>query len=233
MFMKAGNILKLAGPNYIDRLPEHLRDGAIETLNKVHSAADKFNEELAANEANVNLSEEGRVGGGKAVAAKAFGRLNAVEATVKTLTDRATSLEKTLLARVVPTPPKDPADRVGYEFQVRETRDQLRGLSADERLNIFRTTDDPAMLAAFEGAPMTLGKERPDGSRRMEHFISPEGRRAVTVERAERMDPAAAQTLREVQALRDVYRTAVAGVRKEILDEVPDAAEREAITIVR
>lgn len=231
--MKAGTILKLAGQNYVDRLPEHLRDGAIETLNKIHSAADKFNEELAANETNPNLSAEGRVDGSKAVAAKAFGRLNAVEATVKTLTDRATSLEKTLLARVVPSLPKDPAERISHEFRVREVRDQLRGLSADERLNIFRTTDDPTMLAAFEEAPMTLGKERPDGSRRMEHFISPEGRRAVTVERAERVDPTTAQTLSEVRALREVYTQSVNSVRTEILGEVPGTTEPATITVVR
>lgn len=223
--MKAGTILKLAGPNYVDRLPEHLRDGAIETLNKVHAAADAFNAELAANDTNGNLSARGRVDGMKAVAVSAFARLSAVETTIKNLTDRAASLEKTLLSKATYTPPTDPAERISHELHLQEIRSQLRELPLLERTTIYQTTPDPLVLAAIESAPMTLSAKRPDGSRKLEPFIDPEQRTAAVLARAERADPTTMNTLREVRSLRDVYRTAVAGVRKEILDEVPDAAE--------
>ena len=47
--------------------------------------------------------------------------------------------------------------------------------------------------------------------------------------RAEAADPAAAQTLREVRSLAEVYRLAVGGVRREILDEVPEVAQDAVI----
>ena len=110
--MKAvGTILKLAGQNYVDQLPEHLRDSAIETLNKVHAAADTFNAEKSANAANANLSERGRVDGMKAAAMSAFARLSPVETTIKNLTDRAASIEKSLLSKATYTPPTDTAER--------------------------------------------------------------------------------------------------------------------------
>lgn len=230
--MKAGNILKLAGPSYVEQLPAHLRDGVIETLNKVHAAADSFNSEMAATAANGNLSETGRAEGTKALAVTALGRLSAVEAMVQTLTDRATSIEKSLLSKATYTPPTDPAERISHELHLQEIRNQLRELPASERLVMYQTTSDPLVLAAIESAPMTLSAPRPDGRRRLEHFIDPEQRAASVLARAERADPAMTNTLREVQSVRDVYRMAVAGVRKEILDEVPDARE-PAITAVR
>jgi hypothetical protein len=43
--------------------------------------------------------------------------------------------------------------------------------------------------------------------------------------RAEAANPTAAQTLREVRSLREVYSHAVASVRQEILAEVPEAVQ--------
>lgn len=229
--MRAGNILKLAGPNYVERTPEHLRDAMIETLNKVHAAADTFNRGVAANGANGNLSEKGRAEGRKAVAVSALAALSAVEAnTVKPLADRAAAIEKSMLGKATYTPPKDPAERISHELHLQEIRSQLRELPASERLVVYQTTTDPMVLAAIESAPMTLSAPREDGSRRVEPFIDPEQRTAAVIARAERADPATMNTLREVQALRDVYTMAVNSVRREILDEVPGAQE-PAITV--
>jgi hypothetical protein len=222
--MKAGQILKLAGQNYVNSCPEHLREGLIKQLNVVLSTADTFNEELSANAKNSELSPEGRSAGSARVAASALATLKAVETTtIKTLTERAVSLEQTLLGKVTYTPPKDPAERIAHELHLQEIRSQLRELPAAERLNVYRTSADPLVLAAIETAPMTLSERRQDGSRRLEHFIDPEERTAVALTRAEAADPTTAQTLRELRALRQTYVHAVNGVRKEILDEVPEA----------
>ncbi len=49
--------------------------------------------------------------------------------------------------------------------------------------------------------------------------------------RAEAANPVAAQTLREVRSLREVYTLAVNGVRKEILAEVPEATPDAVLTM--
>lgn len=221
--MRAGRILKLAGANYLATLPEHHREVATKQLNQILDTADTFNAHLAAVGDDTALSPEGRVQEGRKVAAAALARLAAVDVAVKTLAERSATLEATLLKRVTPPPPKDPAERLAYEMRLQEIRDQLRELPAVERLNAYRTTDDPMMLAAIETAPMTLSETRPDGSRRLEPFIDAEQMAAARFERAERADPATATTLREVRGLAEVYSHAVNGVRKEILDEVPGA----------
>jgi hypothetical protein len=222
--MKAGQILKLAGQNYIDNLPAHLRDGAIKQLNVVVQAADTFNADLDAAAANRDLSPDGRSATKARVAASALATLAAIETTtIKTLTERAASLEQALLAKVTYTPPTDPGERLALEMRLREVRDQLRQLPMEERANVYRTTTDPLALAAIDTATPTLSAPRPDGSRRMEPFIDPAERTAAALARAEAADPATATTLREVRALRQVYTHAVNGVRAEILAEVPGA----------
>jgi hypothetical protein len=231
--MKAGQILKFAGQNYINTLPAHLRDDVIKQLNVVLAAADTFNADMAANDANAQLSPEGRSAGSARVAAAALATLGAIEGTtIKTLTDRTVSLEQALLSRATTPAPKDPAERLSYELHLQEIRAELRGLSLIERTNVYRTTTDPATLAAIDTAPMTLSAPRQDGSRRLEHFIDPTERTAAALQRAEAADPATASTLREVRSLREVYTHAVNGVRKEILDEVPHATPEAVLTIV-
>jgi hypothetical protein len=230
--MKAGTVLKLAAPRYIDTHPPHLREDLIKQLTTVFSAADTFNVELAANATDKNLSTQGRAAGMKRVAASALAKLNAVETTtIKNLTDRAASIEKAMLGKATYTPPTDPAERISHELHLQEIRGQLRELPSSERLSVYLTTSDPLVLAAIESAPMTLSAKRPDGSRRLEPFIDPEQRTTAVLARAERDDPATVNTLREVQSLREVYTLAVNSVRKEILDEVPEATSKPALTV--
>jgi len=232
--MKAGRILKLAGQNYISQIPEHLREGLTKQLNVVLSTADTFNADLAVNEQNAELSPEGRSAASVRVAAAALATLQAIEATtIKTLTDRAVSLEKSLLGKVTYTPPTDPAKRIAHESQLQEIRSQLRELSASERLSTYLSTTDPLVLAAIETAPVgVLSAPRPDGSRRMEPFVDPKQIETARLERAERADPTTASTLREMKSLREIYSHAVNGVRSEILAEVPAAvAEREPVIV--
>ena len=230
---KAGTTLKLAAQGYVDSHPEHLRKGMTETLSQVFAAAEAFNAEFDSTSADKNLSPQGRQAGLTRVAASALATLNAVETTtIKNLTDRATSIEQTLLGKASFVPPKDPTERISHEMRMQEIRSQLRELPASERLSVYLTSSDPLTLAAIETAPMTLSEKRPDGSRRLEAFIDPEQRTAAVLARAERDDPTTVATLREVQSLRQVYSIAVNSVRREILNEVPSAASRPDPTIL-
>jgi hypothetical protein len=231
--MKAGKILKIAAPGYVDSHAEHLRNDLIDNLNILLSTAETFNADLAATEENRELSPQGRTAAGVRVAASALATLNAIETTtIKNLTDRATLVEKSMLGQVMFTPPKDPAERIAHEMALQEIRSQLRELSAAERLSTYFTSTDPLTLAAIDTAPMTLSAKRPDGSRRLEHFVDPEQRTAAMFARAEAANPTAANTLREVRSLREVYTHAVNGLRAEILSEVPGATPKPELTVV-
>jgi hypothetical protein len=127
--------------------------------------------------------------------------------------------------------PRDPAERLTFEANMREIRDQLRSLPASERLAVYRSSQDPLVLAAIDTAPMTLSATRPDGSRRLEHFVDPEERAAAMMSRATAANPEAARTLSEIRSLREAYTLAVAGVRAEVLAEVPEATPQAAPTI--
>jgi hypothetical protein len=231
--MKAGNVLKLAAPSYVSNHPEHLRNDIIDNLNVLLTSAETFNTDLAAAQANTTLSAEGRTAAAARVAAAALATLTAIEnTTIKKLTDHATSLEVSLLNKATYIPPKDPAERIAHELHLQEIRSQLRLLPLAERTNVYRTSTDPLVLAAIDTAPMTLSAPRADGSRRLEHFIDPDERTAAKLARAEAADPAAATMLRDTRSLAEVYRLAVNGVRREIFDEVPDAAPAAHIVTV-
>ncbi|MGE0363255.1 MAG: hypothetical protein AB7H93_13345 [Vicinamibacterales bacterium] len=226
--MKAGTVLKLALPRYLDNQPQHLRAGAAETLAVVLAAADEFNAQLAAVTANPDLSPQGRTNGRRRVAADALAKLLAVETTtIKNLADRAATLERGLLGRATVAPPTDPAERIAFELRLQEIRGQLRQLPPTERLSVYLTTADPMTLAAIDTAPMTASEPRRDGTRRLEPFIDPEARTAAALARGAHDDPASAKTLAEVRSLREAYALAVGSVRKEILDEAPGATATE------
>jgi len=211
---KVGTILTIAGPSYIENLAEHQRQGAIDVLNTIHKAAAAFNAERDASDADQNLTPQGRTAASGKASASALAQLEAIETTtIKKLTDRATSIETALRVKAAHAAPKDSA----HEQQLREVRDQLRGLSASERLNVYRSSTDPLVLAAIETAPMTLSANR----NRLEPFIDPAEVATAVMARAEIADPASAKTLAEVRSLAQALRLAVNGVRKEILDEVP------------
>lgn len=220
-----GKILTLAGPSYLANLAEHQRESAIDVLNSLHATAANFNDARFAAHADPKLTPEGRAASVAKVATSALAQLESIEMTAKKLNDRAASIEQSLRARATYTPPNDPAERTAHEQQLREIRDSLRGLSASERLNLYRASTDPLVLAAIETAPQTLSANRG----RLEPFIDPTEQAAAVLARAEAADPTAAQTLREVRSLAEVYRLAVGGVRREILDEVPGVAQDAAI----
>ena len=220
---KAGTILKYSAQTFLSSHAVHLRPGIEAVLQQVRQAADTFNVDLAANIADKNLSSDGRVAGGKTVAIAALGKLQAIEATViKPLIDRAASLEKALLAKVTYSAPTDPAERLSHEMRLQEIRAQLRDLPALERLHIYRSTDDPLTLQAIETAAPVLSQRGQAGHlRHMESFIDPDARSAAMRARAERIDPATANTLKEVQSLREAYTLAVNSVKTEIQAEQP------------
>lgn len=218
--MKAGTILKLAGQNYINGLPAHLREGAIKQLNVVVQTADAFNADLATAESNPDLSVDGRAATRARVAASALATLAAIDATIKTLTERAASLEQSLLAKVTCTPPTDPTERISHELRLQEIRSVLCQLPMAERAHLYRQTVDPMIIAAIDTATVTLSATRLDGAKRLEPFIDPAERTAAALLRAEAADPATAQSLREIRSLREVYSHAVSSVRSEINKEV-------------
>jgi len=222
--MRAGTILKLAAPGYVESQAEHLRSDLIDNLNVVLAAAHDFNEGLEKVKADEDLSPQGRSAAGVRVAAAAFATLNAMESTtIKRLADHAASIENAIVSKVTHRP-TDPSERISHELHLQELRSQLRQLPMEQRTNVYRTATDPLVLAAIDTAPMTLSETRPDGSRRLEPFIEPADRTAAILARAELVDPTSAGKLCEVQSLRQVYTLAVNCVRKEILDDVPDAA---------
>lgn len=223
-----GRTLTLAGPSYVEDLAEHQRDSAIDVLNSFHAKAASFNEALSSAHADTKLTPEGRAASAAKIAAAVLEELGVAETTtLKPLVDRAAAIEQSLRARAAYTPPTNAAERSAQEQQLREIRDALRGLSASERLNVYRSTTDPLVLAAIETAPMTLSENRS----RLEPFIDPAERAAAMLARAEAADPTSATTLRELQSLAEVYRLALGSVRREILDEVPGGAEDAALTI--
>lgn len=205
-----GNVLRLAAPLYVESLAEGHRQSAIAVINGALAVATSFVEELRATAGDVTLTPQGRVLRTEKAKASALAALASVEETAKPkqLTERADAIEKALLAKAVPVVPKDTAT----EMQLREIRDQLRGLSADERLNVYRTTSDQLVLAAIEAASPTLDDKR----RRFEPFIDPAEVATAQMARASSADPVAATTLRELRDLADVYQRAVNTVRHDI-----------------
>lgn len=229
MKKRAGTLLTLCGQSYIDNLAEHQRQGAIERLNALHATAANYNDELAASSADPSLTTEGRAERSFEAATSALAELDAFEAAeIHKLTARAKAIEKALLAKVVSVAPKDAA----HELQLREVRDQLRLLSAAERLAIYRSTEDPLTIAAIETAPQTLSAPRQDGSRRLEPFVDSAELAAVQWARAEAAAPAEAQVLREVQSLEEVLRLAANGLRREIQDAMPGSGPAPVPTVV-
>jgi len=211
MKTKVGTILTIAGPQYIDSLSERDRPKAIDVLNQILTTAKTLNDELSAVSASTHLTPQGRSASSAKTMATALAQLEDIETnTIKKLNDRAASLEASLRAKVAHVKPKDPAQ----EAQLREIRDGMRGLSAAQRLEVYRSSTDPLVLAAIETAPMTLNTTL----RRAEPFIDAAEVDAAVMARAEVVDPAAANALREVRSLAEVYGLAVNTVRKEILD---------------
>jgi hypothetical protein len=204
-----GNVLRLAAPLYVESLAEAHRQSAIAVINGALTVAGSFAEELRAASEDRNLTPEGRALRTEKAKASALAALASVEEAAKTkkLTERADAIEKALLAKAVPAVPKDLPQET-----LRDIRDQLRGLSADERLNVYRTTTDPLVLAAIETASPTLNDQR----RRFEPFVDPAEIATAQRTRAEAADPAAATTLRELRDLADVYQRAVNTVRHDI-----------------
>jgi hypothetical protein len=79
---------------------------------------------------------------------------------------------------------------------------------------------------------MTLSPVRPDGSRRLEAFVDQQEMRDAMFSRAEAANPVAAQTLRDVRGLHEIYSIAVNGLRSEVLAEVREATP-EAVLMMR
>jgi hypothetical protein len=144
---------------------------------------------------------------------------------------RASLVETQLLKAVTYAAPKDAAERISHEMHAQEIRNQMRGLTAEERLSAYLTTTGPLVRAAIETAAPTLSTPRPDGSRRLEAFVNVDEMRAAMFSRAEAANPVAAQTLREVRSLREVYTLAVGSLRTEVLAEVPEATPEAVLTM--
>lgn len=205
-----GRVLRHAAPLYVASLAEAHRPSAITIINGATTVADNYVEELRATSEDATLTPQGRALRRQKAKASALAALAAVEEAAKTkqLTERADAIDKALLAKAVPAVPKDAAT----EMQLRDIQSQLRGLSADERLSLYRTTTDPLVLAAIETAAPTLNDQR----KRFEPFVDPAEVAIAQRQRAEAIDPAAATTLRELRDLADVHRRAVNLVRHDI-----------------
>jgi hypothetical protein len=209
-----GNVLRLAAPLYVESLAEAHRQSGIAVINGALTVAARFGDELRAASEDATLTPHGRVLRTDRAKASAIAALASIAETAKTkeLNGRADAIQKALLAKAVPVVPKDlPPETLG------DIRDQLRGLSADERLSVYRTTSDPLVLAAIEQAPATLDDKR----RRFEPFVDPAEIETAQRARAEAADPVAATTLRELRDLADVYQRAINLVRHDIETAAP------------
>jgi hypothetical protein len=133
--MRAGKLLKLAAPKYVEDQPAQYRSDLIVGLNSLLQAADNFNADMAAAEDNPELSPEGRLVAQSRVAKAALATLAAVEgSTIRTYTDRVAAVEKQMLDAITYSPSKDAAERTSHELHLQEIRNQLRELPAEQRL---------------------------------------------------------------------------------------------------
>jgi hypothetical protein len=222
--MRAGKLLKLAAPKYVEDQPAQYRSDLIVGLNSLLQAADNFNADMAAAEDNRELSPEGLLVAQSRVAKAALATLVAVEGTtIKTLTERVSTVEKQMLDAITYSPSKDAAERTSHELHLQEIRNQLREIPAEQRLSVYLTATDALTLHAIETAPPTLSAPRPDGTRKLEPFVDAEQKSAAMHARAAATNPTAAKTLAELRGVRQVYTLAVNGLRTEILAEAPDA----------
>jgi hypothetical protein len=197
----------------VENQPEHHRQTVTVGLNKMFDVAIGFNDGVAAAFEDRRLTPEGQAVNAAKATAAAFAALDAFDVDIQKFTDRAMNVEKALRAKVASAVRKDvPTETLRYVW------DELRQLPPAERLNIYRTTSDPIVLAAIETAPPSLGDKRADGTRRLESFVDPTELAAAQMERAEAMDPAGATTMHELRGLAEVYRLAANSVRREIMD---------------
>jgi hypothetical protein len=209
----AGTVLRIAAPQFVNNLPEHNRQPATAFLNKVGQVAVGFNDAITTVFADTRLTPQGQYEQAARNTDASLASLAKLEAEAVKLSDRAAGVEKALLAKASAAIPKNIPPDV-----LREIRDELRQLAPAERLNIYRTTTDPMVIAAIEAAPQALGDSRADGSRRMQPFVDAAELSAARLERAVTADTATATTMYELRELAEVYRLAVNSVRREIMD---------------
>jgi hypothetical protein len=211
MKRKPGTALGFMAATLVANQPEHHRPSTIVALNKMGTIAADFNAIHAAFLGDRFLTREGRDVNIAKAATTALASLAAIDVETAKVSDRVAAIEKTLRAKVAP--PKDiPAETL------REVRDQLRQMSPDERLTIYRTTKDSIVIAAIESAPSSLGSTRSDGTRRFEPYVDATELAAAQMERAEAADPIAATKMRELRDLAEAFRLATNSVRREIMD---------------
>jgi hypothetical protein len=208
----AGTVLGLMAESLVENQPEHHRQTVIVALNKMSDVAIGFNDGVAASFEDRRLTPEGQAVNAAKATTAALAALDAFDVDIQKFTDRAMNVEKALRTKVASAVPKNVPTET-----LREVRDELRQLPPPERLNIYRTTSDPIVLAAIETAPPSLGDKRADGTRRLESFVDPTELAAAQMERAEAADPAGA-TMHELRGLAEVYRLAANSVRREIMD---------------
>jgi hypothetical protein len=209
MKRKAGTVLGLSAPGLVDNQAEHHRQTAIVAVNKMFTIADDFNTAVAAAFEDRLLTAEGQAAKAAKATTKALASLDTFNVDIQKLMDRASGVERALRAKVAAGVPKDVAAET-----LREVRDQMRTLTSDERLAIYRASaTDPLVLAAIETAPPTLGKNH-----RLEPFVDPTELASAQMERAEAADPAAATTMHDLRQLADAIRLAATSVRREIMD---------------
>jgi hypothetical protein len=208
---RAGTILRLAAQSYVDNTAEHHKQTVIVGLNRVGDVAAVFNTTYDEAMADKRLTPAGQRERMVVAADTALTALKSIEDESKKASDRATNLEKALRAKVAP--PKDVSPET-----LREIRDQMRHMTPDERMNVYRTSPDPRVRAAIETGPPALGSERADGTRRFEPFVDAEELSAAQLTLAREADPVAATHMDEFRHLAEVYRLAVNGVRHEIAE---------------
>ena len=134
--------------------------------------------------------------------------------------ERAKHTEDTLFEKVEIQRPTDLAERLAYEFRLREIRDDLRTVDPLERDAIYASSTDPMIIDAVETAPPVLVKAA-DGFRRFVPSVDQERVAAVKIARAHAIDPENAKLLEALRAIRQMYKSVIESVRNVVFENSP------------
>jgi hypothetical protein len=224
---KAADVLTLSLPLHMRELTRKFPSNvptAQERLQKLLAIATGYDDAVAANLANRDLSDSGRRKEDEKIALRCLEELKAYENdTVGKYRKSGAMLEDIVFKKSAPVRPTDVVERLAYELRMGELRRELKSLDPLHRLNIYLSTTDPEVLDAFESAPMVVTKYGRDTPPTLAPLVDPARVRAVRMERARAVDPESAGHLEAIAHLTELYSAAVGSVRAAVVEGVPTA----------
>jgi hypothetical protein len=198
--------------------------GVEERLSALLAAASGYETDRAAVQSSARLSDEGKAHEAGVLARKLLVLLGAFEQdTVGKLRARADERGRAILKLAASKRPSDLAERMAYELRLHEIRGELWRLDPVERLNVYFSAHDPAAIDAIESAPPPAERRSKHSPAELVPFVDPETVAAAVIERARKLDPAAAEEVEGRRYMARTYEPAIGGIRNVVLQDVPSA----------